>query len=199
MKTFPIEWGSNRTISKITIAPLLTQKIRNRGAIWTIIPRDGSIVIVKFVPTRKMNLRGLITISLQIQKYLSRKRFLWPRYRQLELTMGYLSRFLLIKSWSVGYIKLIAPQQSETKPVGHCTTTKSGRMCQKWSVNFPHRPNFKPENPNNNFCSNPDGDEKLWCHTTDPRKRWEYCDDDCSASSNGGFGSSQGFLEYFFQ
>jgi len=78
----------------------------------------------------------------------------------------------------------------ETKPVAHCTTTASGRMCQKWSVNFPHKPNFRPENPNNNFCANPDGDEKLWCHTTDPRKRWEYCDENCSATSNGGFGSS---------
>lgn len=28
---------------------------------------------------------------------------------------------------------------------------------------------------NHNFCRNPDGSAGLWCYTTDPRTRWEYC------------------------
>ena len=32
-----------------------------------------------------------------------------------------------------------------------------------------------PENKNHNYCRNPDGDEKVWCYTTDRKTRWEYC------------------------
>jgi hypothetical protein len=27
-----------------------------------------------------------------------------------------------------------------------------------------------------NMCRNPDGADTIWCYTTDPKKRWEYCD-----------------------
>ena len=27
-----------------------------------------------------------------------------------------------------------------------------------------------------NFCRNPTTDQKPWCYTTDPNKRWEFCD-----------------------
>ena len=26
-----------------------------------------------------------------------------------------------------------------------------------------------------NYCRNPDGGDTIWCYTTDPEKRWEYC------------------------
>lgn len=26
-----------------------------------------------------------------------------------------------------------------------------------------------------NYCRNPDGGKTIWCFTTDPKKRWEYC------------------------
>ena len=28
---------------------------------------------------------------------------------------------------------------------GHCTSTKTGRTCQKWSENHPHRPKLRPD------------------------------------------------------
>ena len=30
-----------------------------------------------------------------------------------------------------------------------------------------------------NKCSNPDGDAKPWCYTSDPNVRWEYCHLEC--------------------
>ena len=27
-----------------------------------------------------------------------------------------------------------------------------------------------------NFCRNPDGGVRVWCYTTDPGMRWEFCD-----------------------
>ena len=30
-----------------------------------------------------------------------------------------------------------------------------------------------------NYCRNPDDDGYLWCYTTDPDTRWEYCDVPC--------------------
>ena len=27
-----------------------------------------------------------------------------------------------------------------------------------------------------NFCRNPDGGVRVWCYTTDPEMRWEFCD-----------------------
>ena len=36
------------------------------------------------------------------------------------------------------------------------------------------------ENPNSgleeNFCRNPDGEPTIWCLTTDPTEKWEFCD-----------------------
>jgi len=77
---------------------------------------------------------------------------------------------------------------------GTKSVTKSGRKCQAWDSQTPHKhPIYytKERNPNaslaQNFCRNPDwiyGVNSFiyytngwsWCFTTDPEKEWEFCD-----------------------
>ncbi|KAI4539100.1 hypothetical protein MG293_010492 [Ovis ammon polii] len=65
---------------------------------------------------------------------------------------------------------------------GTTAKTKSGVTCQKWSATSPHVPKFSPEKfplagLEENYCRNPDNDENgPWCYTTDPDKRFDYCD-----------------------
>ncbi|CAG2203522.1 PLG [Mytilus edulis] len=56
---------------------------------------------------------------------------------------------------------------------GMISTTSSNRDCQTWKLNTPHRHPF--HNQDENYCRNPDGSAAPWCYTTDPKKRWEYC------------------------
>ena len=59
---------------------------------------------------------------------------------------------------------------------GEVATTTSGKECQKWSVNTPHKSTF-PEEGEHNFCRNLDGHKDgVWCYTTDENVRWELCD-----------------------
>ncbi|XP_035683049.1 plasminogen-like [Branchiostoma floridae] len=64
---------------------------------------------------------------------------------------------------------------------GNVSVTVSGRTCQRWDVDFPHEPYYKPEEyPElvENYCRNPNGGASgLWCYTTDPDTRWEHCVD----------------------
>jgi integrin beta 3 len=62
------------------------------------------------------------------------------------------------------------------------THTSSGKECQKWNVHSPHsHRNITPNNTRNkglgdhNYCRNPDAEDTIWCYTTDPDTRWEYC------------------------
>jgi len=68
---------------------------------------------------------------------------------------------------------------------GTASTTVSGKQCQSWSVDTPHEVNYLDDSlyPDgsraaaHNYCRNPDlgWDGGLWCYTTDPGMRWDYC------------------------
>ena len=62
--------------------------------------------------------------------------------------------------------------------------TVGGYLCQEWNSNSPHNKNSKSKynykNKNygvgdHNYCRNADNEPTIWCYTTDPKKRWEYC------------------------
>ncbi|XP_034018016.1 plasminogen isoform X2 [Thalassophryne amazonica] len=63
---------------------------------------------------------------------------------------------------------------------GTVAVTESGKTCQSWSAQTPHKHNRTPDNYpckglNENYCRNPDNERKPWCYTTDQETRWEYC------------------------
>ncbi|KAI5193842.1 plasminogen [Manis pentadactyla] len=64
---------------------------------------------------------------------------------------------------------------------GKISTTVSGLECQSWDSQSPHAHGYFPskfpsKNLKKNYCRNPDGEPRPWCFTTDPNKRWEFCD-----------------------
>ena len=70
-----------------------------------------------------------------------------------------------------------------TKYTGKQTKTRSGKTCQAWNSQSPHKhESANPENQGDiplveNFCRNPMGKfSNIWCYTTVPKKTWEYCD-----------------------
>jgi len=76
---------------------------------------------------------------------------------------------------------------------GSQTKTVSGRVCQNWASQTPHehgnRPSKHPKSDlRSNFCRNPDGEKTIWCYTTDPNMRWEYCEGVEAESKEGLWG-----------
>ncbi|KAL8274450.1 hypothetical protein Esti_001610 [Eimeria stiedai] len=53
--------------------------------------------------------------------------------------------------------------------------TRLGKTCQNWNSQSPHKHEYLLEE-NHNFCRAPDGGSIIWCFTTDPEVRSDYCD-----------------------
>ncbi|XP_063299407.1 plasminogen [Pelobates fuscus] len=74
---------------------------------------------------------------------------------------------------------------------GNIAVTVSGKTCQSWSSQAPHKHSRTPENYpcknlERNYCRNPDGETLPWCYTTDSDSRWEYCEiPSCNAPTAG--------------
>jgi len=78
----------------------------------------------------------------------------------------------------------LCPEHLDGRGAGYrgCQThSRSGRLCQKWTSQSPHRHTRTPSNyghsglGDHNFCRNPDGARTIWCYTQTGR-RWEYCE-----------------------
>ncbi|XP_050181428.1 hepatocyte growth factor isoform X1 [Myiozetetes cayanensis] len=62
-------------------------------------------------------------------------------------------------------------------PMDH---TETGKECQRWDLQRPHKHKFRPERYpdkgfDDNYCRNPDGKLRPWCYTLDPNTPWEFC------------------------
>jgi hypothetical protein len=73
--------------------------------------------------------------------------------------------------------------------------TNDGVLCQNWSSQTPHKHNLTPQKYpdkglDSNFCRNPDGEDTIWCYTTDPDVRWSFCDPVKSDDIEGLWGDS---------
>ncbi|KAG5846632.1 hypothetical protein ANANG_G00117030 [Anguilla anguilla] len=63
---------------------------------------------------------------------------------------------------------------------GIVAVTETGKTCQVWASQEPHKHSRTPENYpckglTLNYCRNPDNERMPWCYTTDSGTRWEYC------------------------
>jgi len=75
--------------------------------------------------------------------------------------------------------------------------TRSGLECQRWDGQSPHVHKYTSHNYGSeygigahNYCRNPPRTDNinlaLWCFTTDPQNRWEFCDPFCSSDTPDG-------------
>ena len=83
-----------------------------------------------------------------------------------------------------------------TEYSGTLSTTSTGKTCQAWTAQTPHKPNSEITNSNfpegwmaaaENYCRNPNNATSgPWCYTMDPGTTWDYCNVTfCGQSSVG--------------
>ncbi|CAC5357912.1 MST1 [Mytilus coruscus] len=80
------------------------------------------------------------------------------------------SRCSVPETWTEASLSCSA-QDCMTRPgqyYGKVGCTVTGRKCQKWNSNWPHRPAYWPADTNNNYCSTLPNTAIPWCYTMDP-------------------------------
>ena len=92
--------------------------------------------------------------------------------KEREFNSGTITRLVIAMTYFDSFKAIIC---SDTH------TTVSGRRCQFWDKNLPHRPNDQMRTrldfTGHNLCAVADPtDPRPFCYTTDPNKRWDYCD-----------------------
>jgi len=97
--------------------------------------------------------------------------YVWARHEQLSLSDESLDAVPLSIDLHKRAVGCYTGNSAEYD--GGLATTASGRTCQEWASDMPHGHGIH-ELPAN-FCRNTHGNSYMWCYTTDPDMRWEYC------------------------
>ena len=83
-------------------------------------------------------------------------------------------RITIYLSASTAECQTLSLKKPGSDYTGKVSKTATGLTCQMWNQQSPHKHKM-PALPHN-YCRNPDGEPGgVWCYTTDPNKRWEYC------------------------
>lgn len=83
---------------------------------------------------------------------------------------------------------------------GSINVTSDGDQCQEWSSQYPQSHDFSPDAyPNSglesNYCRNPNDATSPWCYTTNPYRRWGYCEVPSCNESEAEKNPKQGGIE----
>lgn len=111
----------------------------------------------------------------------------WSRFLVKQIIDHFMTFIVSLSQWNTSsrfYILDCTTTRLEKEYTGHHRITMFGRTCQRWDSQTPHghdrnKPSIFPDatlEDAANYCRNPDNENGLWCYTTDPDKRWEYCD-----------------------
>jgi len=92
------------------------------------------------------------------------------------------------------------------KYTGDVDTTNTGKTCQDWDSQYPHKHRAgghytdaatkrgidadmgkRTDDEGIAMCANPDKSPKPWCYTTNPKKRWDWCSSLTSTKTEGGY------------
>jgi len=81
---------------------------------------------------------------------------------------------------AIDYSKVCCKEKKCTDYRGTKSATKSGKTCQAWNSQKPHRHRNNPNRKagfglERNYCRNPDSSRWAWCYTI-TSTRWELCD-----------------------
>ena len=81
-------------------------------------------------------------------------------------------KVILTLSWSWAYANLNCLPKTDNlglNYLGTQQTTQSGRLCQRWDVDYPNRVKTYIKNDrDHNYCRNPDNDASgPWCYLSD--------------------------------